>query len=547
MPQPADPAPIAWQDLPGLDEALTRLPAPGLDEQRAIIDTAASVLADHYAHLPQKLANHGIDAPRRIRALHSLLPHLASPLSFHAELADAFADLRDLHTHYELPAAFADQVASLPFLVARIANGGQERIIVTRVIAQAVPDGFEPGVELLSWSGVAIGRALERLALRSGGANPAAGRARALNALTRRALIKQAAPDEAWVEVGYRALAGDQRVARLAWRVGAPPDAAFATHDAAHDLSQERAGEVLRRHGDAQFPAPAHTLASALSDCHPLKTPVPCDLPQVSAWRGCIDGRAFGHVRLHSFAMQQAEPFLDGMSALLQSLPQDGLILDVRDNPGGLVPAAERLLQLLTGKTVTPMAMQFLATEANLALCERHTPGSPDHAPGFPDLSRWVAGLADALAHGRPWGDGPAMTQMTPPDPTIYAYPGRIVLLTSALCYSACDFFIAGFRDNDLGSILGVDDCTGAGGANVQSYANIMALRGDPAALPLGVGLRLSLRRAIRSGPQAGDVRGLPLEENGVTPDEVHTPTLADALCDDIDLIGRAMSLLRAA
>lgn len=535
------PAATSWQSLPGLEEALAGLPAPSLDEQRAILDIAARLLADHYAHLPQKLANHGIDAPRRIRALHSLLPHLASAASFHAELANGFADLRDLHTHYELPQSFADQVATLPFLAGRVWDGGQERIVVTRVIPGCAPDGFVPGVELLSWSGVAIGRALERLALRSGGANPAAGRARALSTLTRRALIKQAAPDEAWVEVGYRDLAGDRQVARFAWRVGTPPDAAFASHGAAHDLSQDHAGEVLRRHRDAQFPDPAPP------DGYPLETPVACAVPQVSAWRGLLGGRAFGHVRVHSFAMQQAGPFLQGMSTLLQSLPQDGLILDVRDNPGGLVPAAERLLQLFTNRPVTPMLMQFLATAANLALCQRQRPGSPDHAPGFPDLSPWVAGLEDAMAHGRPWADGPAMTDMPPPDPQGYVYPGRIVLLTSALCYSACDFFVAGFRDNGIGPILGVDDCTGAGGANVLSYANLMALRGTPDILPMGVGLRLSLRRAIRSGPQAGDAIGLPLEEGGITPDRLHRPTLDDVLNLDVDLIGRAVSLLRAA
>jgi hypothetical protein len=62
----------------------------------------------------------------------------------------------------------------------------------------------------------------------------------------------------------------------------------------------------------------------------------------------------------------------------------------------------------------------------------------------------------------------------------IRKYPGPIVLIVDALCYSAADIFAASFQDNEIGKIIGIDDRTGAGGASpwrygeLQKYANVV-------------------------------------------------------------------------
>ena len=48
------------------------------------------------------------------------------------------------------------------------------------------------------------------------------------------------------------------------------------------------------------------------------------------------------------------------------------------------------------------------------------------------------------------------------------------ITVTDALCYSTTDLFAAGFMDHAIGPVLGVDDNTGAGGANVFSHADII-------------------------------------------------------------------------
>ena len=56
----------------------------------------------------------------------------------------------------------------------------------------------------------------------------------------------------------------------------------------------------------------------------------------------------FGHLRLWGFDLADDEGFIDEVIDILDRLPQEGLVIDLRANPGGLIWAAERLLQLFT-------------------------------------------------------------------------------------------------------------------------------------------------------------------------------------------------------
>ena len=71
-------------------------------------------------------------------------------------------------------------------------------------------------------------------------------------------------------------------------------------------------------------------------------------------------------------------------------------------------------------------------------------------------------------------------------------YHGPVVLITDALCYSACDMFAGGFADHEIGRILGVDANTGAGGANVLDHDQLRSewTNGPLRALPAGAGMR---------------------------------------------------------
>ena len=113
-------------------------------------------------------------------------------------------------------------------------------------------------------------------------------------------------------------------------------------------------------------------------------------------------------------------------------------------------------------------------------------------------------------------------------------YYGPVVLVTDARCYSATDIFAAGFQDHEIGPVLGVDDNTGAGGANVWTHGLLKALRRPAAAtprppyapLPRQADMRVAIRRTLRVGALAGT----PVEDLGVAADARHEMTRRDVL-----------------
>jgi len=70
----------------------------------------------------------------------------------------------------------------------------------------------------------------------------------------------------------------------------------------------------------------------------------------------------FGHIRIWTFNVPDADEFIQEFVRLAGLLPQNGLIIDVRDNGGGLIAAGEQLLQVLTPRTIEPERSQFVNT-----------------------------------------------------------------------------------------------------------------------------------------------------------------------------------------
>jgi C-terminal processing protease CtpA/Prc len=123
-------------------------------------------------------------------------------------------------------------------------------------------------------------------------------------------------------------------------------------------------------------------------------------------------------------------------------------------------------------------------------------------------------------------------------------YYGPVVLITDGLCYSATDMFVAGFQDHELGTILGVDENTGAGGANVWTHRLLAGLMGDApasvrstyAGLPRRANMSVAIRRMLRVGKQSGTI----LEDFGIQPAVRHRMTRDDILHGNRDLLAAA-------
>jgi hypothetical protein len=265
-------------------------------------------------------------------------------------------------------------------------------------------------------------------------------------------------------------------------------------------------------------------------------------LPTVFRAREVVTSRGgLGYLRIFTFNVDDEVEFVDEMGRLLDGLPRTGLIIDLRGNGGGLIPAAEGALQLLTPRRIEPQRAQFLNTPRNLDLCRKH-PDRPgrEQSRGSARLQKWVASIDQSARTGAVYSLGFPITPASFLHGIEQQYFGPVVLVTDALCYSAADMFAAGFQDHQIGPIVGVHGNTGAGGANVWSHAlldvlwNVDAPEDSPY-LPLAANadLRVAMRRTIRVGLNSGSV----VEDLGIVPDVVHRMTRDDLESDNKDLI----------
>ena len=113
-----------------------------------LLDQSILLLEMNYVHLPLKRAMHAINPIRRLKLFRFRLEEqkeseMESERQFHKRMLEIFASLRDLHTHYQLPAPFQNQMAFLPFLIEQYfvpnrKNQWVEKFMVSRIARKFV-------------------------------------------------------------------------------------------------------------------------------------------------------------------------------------------------------------------------------------------------------------------------------------------------------------------------------------------------------------------------------------------------------------------------
>jgi C-terminal processing protease CtpA/Prc len=534
--------------------------SPLWPKQRAVIVNQAIMLLENcYAHLPLKSAMYAIDPVRRLRLLRHRLaqfgskPSIKSDLSFHGEMIDIFTSLRDLHTRYFLPDPFPDATAFLPFDVEAYLDRGKRKYIATHFARwqASAKLAFRPGVEVLHWNGIPIAHAVEIAGRQSAGNNPAARLANGLMRLTKRPLGTVSPPDEQWVFVGYRT---DNEVdeIRVEWHVlpALPLESAVKLRrkkSMLRDLSVAHEIDHVRR-ARKLISAPHIVVKSARMSAVTNKTRLfkaKTDTMMVDYFRAeehqARGGRGkFGYIRIFRFPEDDPDSFVREFTRLVTLLPENGLIIDIRDNPGGKIVAAERLLQLLTSRRpIEPQRLYFINSPVTLKLCQLQ---AKDY-----DLASWIPSMQRSVETGATFSASfPINSAPNYCNELEQAFRGPIVLVTNALSYSAAEFFAAGFQDHRIGTILGIDDATGAAGAHVKDYGSLRQFfnRMPPFTepLPKQSQMTIALRRSVRVGTHVGTE----VEDFGVTPDVLYEMTRRDLLESNTDLMEYAAGLLAA-
>jgi hypothetical protein len=529
---------------PQLAEVLEAAETLTLDERRQIVRQAQVLIEQLYVHLPLKRAMHAVDPLQRLRLLERRLPGYTDDRRFHDEMISIFVGLRDLHTNYILPAPYAGRVAVLPFRIEEYAEGDARHYIVTGVApGLQAPAPFGLGVEVTHWNGVPIDLAVARNGDRNAGSNLDARHARGLSSLTQRPMGLLAPPDEQWVDLSYLAADGSAHVQRFDWvtlepEASATGDVPSALEDAVGGaLGIDLLAEELRRAQKTVLAPDALQLELAMA-AGGADAGGDDQLAAVSRFPDVLQFRTvagpqgdLGYLRIRTFLVRDLDGYLQEVARILDLLPKNGLIIDVRGNGGGIIAAGELILQMLTPRDIEPERLHFINTPLTYALTEK------------PGLEAWHDSIGESVETGTPFSDGAPLAPNYPEACNAIGqlYHGPVALITDALCYSTTDIFAAGFQDHEIGPVIGTSGNTGAGGANVWDYKTLMsALPGHVKPLPKQASMRVAMRRTARVGRRVGD----PVEDLGVVPDMVHRMTRRDLLEQNADLIAAAAEAL---
>ncbi len=523
-------------------------------ERLRLLDGIGRVLEGVYTHLPLKRARYGIDPLQRLRILRAQVDAL-SDQAFHLDLADTIARLRDAHTAYTGPRTLEDTTAVLPLQIEMYGPPDDARYLVTKVVRnqQRLAASFKSGVSIESWNGVPIDRAVQRWSETAWGGRPDSQRVAALQTMTMRPLRYGPPPDEHWVIVGYRAVDANGRPKgalleqRMDWHIVQPsrvPGARSSGGAARRRAARARApalrravnpaAEATRRARMLMFAPQAlmRRTASRARNARVSQLPDFFKVESVPTAHGAVP-----LLRLYSFDIDDDEAFIAELLRLLPLLSPDGLVIDIRDNPGGNIWAAERALQLFSSRPITTTRFSVLATPFTRLAAATAGLGRDELAP-------WRPSLEAAVRNGELYSRALPITPPEVANAIGRVYPGPVLLVVNANTYSSGDLFTAGFIDNAIGPVICVGLASAGGGANVLDYDDIVAALADtPQALPKlpdGIGLSLAFRRATRSGPS----EGLPIEDVGVEGDEQYAMTRDDVLFGNRDLYARCAATL---
>jgi hypothetical protein len=403
---------------------------------------------------------------------------------------------------------------------------------------------FVEGVTVQHWNGIPFDRAVDLHAENETGGRPDARRARALESLTFRALEYAPPPDEDWVVLRYTDLAGKSREVTLNWEGINPLRAPTASQTRGTRVRRgiNSAAEAVRRAKKMRFSHEqwrAERAPGALRRRGAGRAEAFADFLTARTVR--TQSGEFGYLRIWSFDVDDDQEFLDAAIALLRGLPDRGLILDLRDNPGGNIWACERMLQLFTPNVVAPTKFSWRATGLTAAMAR---------APfNEADMAPWAESLFTAQQTGEPYSSHLPITPGERCNDTGQHYGGPVVAVVDANTYSCGDLFTAGILDNRIGPVVCIGEATGAGGANVWDFddlrAALSAAERPLPKLPAGVSFTVAVRRAVRSGDADGTLiedAGIPGQPYEMTRDDV----LGRAHQGNADLIEHCGELLAA-
>ncbi len=537
-----------------------RFPLP-LSARLSIISVAKTIFQDIHPHRKLHMNFKLVDPIGQLEQirrdhlrtlLNPKIPKITE-VQFHQRMFAAFKSVKDLHTTYVERFKLGDFIALLPFLVrefyemspvnrARLAvngtsparNGSRsdgqnksqpfEKYIVTEtaVDAQFSNAQFKKGVEIVSWNGVSMAEAVRISGEAGYGNNKDSKLLSGLRRLTRRMLANQLLPEQVQVNIGFKDLKGKFDNVTVPWiyaRVPRPMLSVFATSGAVF-LSPVR---TVRRTTSTKSASNLTSQAQEILVNPQLSDSLEGEVITTSKGRfGIIT--LFNFLPILNFRLNN-DGFIFEFRRYLNSLPQNGVVIDVRGNDGGDVRLCQEIIQYFTANRITPVGFSLRSTIRLLSAADRIGINSNSRLGNIdPAVASRAAAFGDQFFNRfRPF-------QETSNAFKGKRYPGPVVVLTDSETYSCGDVFAAAVQDNDAGLVIGVHDSTGGGGSTVVSVDRLVFSLGLQI-LPFNTDIRTSLFRIERARKRSG----VPIEYFGVSPDIRYRPTRRDRVDGDKD------------
>jgi hypothetical protein len=559
------------------------------EEKRLILDQAV-LLFDHlYPHLKfkQQLFGDFADPGENLAVTSSQLDTLGE-MDFHSHVSAAFGIVMDPHTWYGLPAPWRSAVAFLPFQLGFWTDRERNTHFVVTAVMNAAANGglghpfFRPGAEILRWNNNEIESELSRQAM---GRLPVPfGETKMTHWISPATVVPLRfclPPGEPGAILHYiPPEGGGARAIRFAWGAATGmsdhagfPTAAFSVNVPTVAVSSAAGHFVRQGRLLVQVPSINPQRESSIPEVFRFQytsgVPQPGGLDPATLQSPSKPAAKFGYIRIRQFTTSGVlnseddivREFRRILGDVMQPNAPDGLILDIRGNPGGNIQAAERMLQMLTASRIHPVNFHLVNTPAVQRMLEilRSQSGNPGGltpeeserlTAAQVKLQPWIDDPAPSGATGDPLTPGHPLTPEGKANEIGQVYKGPCVLLTDGWTYSAADIFSAGFQDHAIGPVIGMDNSTGGGGANVWSHddlLNTLPTLPDLAIQPLPPLSRPGEERAtmslafLRCLRTAGPNSGQAIEDFGVTADMWASPGSLEHLLDGFPgLIGLA-------
>ncbi len=247
--------------------------------------------------------------------------------------------------------------------------------------------------------------------------------------------------------------------------------------------------------------------------------------------------------------------FVEAGEELSKINPEDvqGIIIDLRGNPGGSIIFAERLASFFIKKGLEPQKVQYRNTLLNYNLSKKMQTSDVNNNAMHKFVSDSIVSRAQ---EGLIYSAAVALS-----DDSLVAYnennpfslfSKNVIVIVDDQTYSAAEVFVAAIKDHSAGLVLGVDASnTGGGGANVFRLVNLFQYPENSMLSDLtrlnqlsftGSNFIISNRRLLRAGKNSG--KGI--EDVGVSADYIYRLSKSDLLNRNNELLLKALSLLES-